>query len=74
MERHDLTVGLPKDLESKDFAFVFFRVAARQRREPYAGKRPYSYSPTKNSSASLKSKLCRLPSIPTIFSEEEGRG
>lgn len=38
MGHHDLTVGFPKDLESKDFAFVFFRIATRQGREPHAGK------------------------------------
>lgn len=75
MGHHDLTIGFPKDLESKDFASVFFRVAARQRREPYAGKGSYNDSQKiKNGSASLNCVACPSTSTPTRFSEEGGRG
>lgn len=68
MGHHDLTVGFPKDLESKNFAFVFFRVAARQRREPYAGKGSYNHSPAKNRSAFLNCIACiPLPSLQYFF-------
>lgn len=64
MGHHDLTVGFPKNLESKDFAFVFFRIAARQRREPHAGKGSYNDSRTKNGSVSLSCAAClSLPSL-----------
>lgn len=74
MGHHDLTVGFPKDLESKDFAFFFFRIAARQGREPHAGKGSYNHSPTKNGSASLNCVACLpLPSLQ-YFSKERGEG
>lgn len=74
MGHHDLTVGFPKDLESKDFAFVLFRVAARQRREPDAGKGSYNHYPTRKGSASLNGVACPSTSILTISSAEGGRG
>lgn len=74
MGHHDLTVGFPKDLESKDISFVFFRIATRQGREPHAGKGSYDHSPTKNGSASLNCVACLpLPSL-RYFSEKEGGG
>lgn len=64
MGHHVLTVGFPKNLESKDFAFVFFRIAARQGREPNAGKGSYNDYRTKNGSASLSCAAClSLPSL-----------
>lgn len=64
MGHHVLTVGFPKDLESKDFAFVLFRTAARQGREPDARKGSYNDSRTKDGSASLSCAAClSLPSL-----------
>lgn len=74
MGHYGLTVGFSKDLESKDFAFVFVRVATRQRREPYAGKGSYNHSPTKKGSASLNYVACLPPPSPRYFERKEGEG